>query len=72
MAAGIKIACCSDVGVFEHGDNARELRLMVEHGMTPLVVIRSATVVAAEVLELDDLGAIRSGARSELVTDLRN
>ncbi len=67
LAAGVTIACGSDVGVFSHGDNARELELMVEYGMTEAQAIRSATLVAAEVLGRSTrLGKIES----EYVADL--
>src|SRR4029079_5420545 len=47
MAAGVTIASGSDVGVFAHGDNARELELMVSFGMSPVDVLRSATSIDA-------------------------
>jgi imidazolonepropionase-like amidohydrolase len=48
-----------DVGVYRHGDNAREMLLMVEYGMKPIDVLRSATSVNARVFELKDLGNIK-------------
>lgn len=72
LAAGVTIACGSDAGVFAHGDNARELELMVEYGMTPAQALAAATTVAANVLGATDLGVIRPGARCGLVVLGRN
>jgi imidazolonepropionase-like amidohydrolase len=67
LAAGVTIGCGSDAGVFAHGDNARELELMVEYGMTPAQALASATTTAAAVLGRTDLGRIADGARPGLV-----
>jgi imidazolonepropionase-like amidohydrolase len=66
-ASGVTIANGSDAGVFAHGENARELELLVEHGLTPLQALRAATSVAAGVLRRDDLGVIRAGATADLL-----
>jgi len=67
--AGGKIAMGTDAGVpyCLHGDNAMELEYMVEAGMTPLDAMRSATSVAAELLDLDDEGRIAEGAVADLL-----
>ena len=66
--AGVTIVNGSDMGVFAHGDGARELELMVESGLPPAEALRSATAVAAEVLHLDDrLGTIRPGLLADLI-----
>lgn len=67
LAAGVTIGCGSDAGVFRHGDNARELELMVAYGMTPTAALASATTVAAAVLGAPDLGVVKKGARCGLV-----
>jgi imidazolonepropionase-like amidohydrolase len=66
-ASGVTIANGSDIGVFPHGQNARELELLVEHGLTTTQALQAATSTAARVLRLDDLGTIRAGARADLV-----
>jgi imidazolonepropionase-like amidohydrolase len=68
LEAGVTIAAGSDAGVFAHGDQARELELMVAYGMTPLHALRSATAIDAIALGLADrLGAIRPGLLADLV-----
>jgi len=73
LASGVTIACGSDVGVFSHGQNARELELMVACGMSPVEALRSATIVAAEVLGREDrLGRIEKGFIADLVAVRRD
>ena len=56
------------MGVFAHGDGARELELLVDYGMKPADALRAATSIAAKTLRLDDrLGAIKPGLRADLV-----
>ncbi len=57
-----------DVGVFAHGDNAREMELLVhEYGFTPLEVLRQATSGNAAIFHLADRGNIRAGQLADLV-----
>ena len=67
LDAGVTICAGGDVGVFSHGDNARELIMMVDYGMKPIDVLRSATSVNADVFHLADRGRIRSGLLADLV-----
>jgi imidazolonepropionase-like amidohydrolase len=68
LAAGVTIANGSDVGVFPHGDEARELELMVAYDMKPADALRSATSINAKVLHLDDrLGTIKPNLLADLV-----
>lgn len=68
LASGVTIACGSDVGVFAHGENVRELELMVEYGMTPEQAVRAATSIAAKVLRREHhLGRIAEGLVADLI-----
>jgi len=68
LEAGVVIANGSDVGVFAHGDQAREIELLVDYGMKPAAALRSATAVAAKVLRMDDkLGAVKPKLLADLI-----
>jgi imidazolonepropionase-like amidohydrolase len=67
LDAGVIICAGGDVGVFSHGDNARELVMMVDYGMKPLEVLRSATSVNADVFHLADRGRIKPGLLADLI-----
>ena len=68
LQAGVPICFGGDVGVFRHGDNVRELELMVEYGMTPLAALRAATSGNARLFHLDGrVGRVAPGLLADLV-----
>ena len=68
LDAGVTILSGSDVGVFTHGDNARELELMVDYGMRPLDALKSATSIGARVLHMEThVGQIKEGLLADLI-----
>ena len=64
---GNLLAFGTDAGVFPHGQNARQLPIMVRLGMTPVGAVQAATVRAAECLGRDDVGALVPGRYADLV-----
>jgi len=68
LDSGVTIASGSDVGVFTHGDNARELEIMVAYGMKPIDAVRSATSVDAKVLHMDtQIGRVATGLLADII-----
>jgi imidazolonepropionase-like amidohydrolase len=58
----------SDVGVFAHGENARELELLVAYGVKPVDALRAATSINARVLHLEDrVGRVAPGLWADLI-----
>ncbi|HVM44149.1 MAG TPA: amidohydrolase family protein [Gemmatimonadales bacterium] len=67
LAAGVPICFGGDVGVFPHGDNVRELEIMVEYGMPTLQALVAATSGNAEILKLPDRGSVKPGLLADLI-----
>jgi imidazolonepropionase-like amidohydrolase len=65
---GVTIGCGSDVGVFAHGTNHRELAWMVRLGMSAADALGAATAVNAKILGQEhELGQIRAGCLADLI-----
>ncbi len=67
LDAGVEICFGGDVGVYPHGDNVRELEMMVEYGMSAADVVRAATSGNARIFELEDRGRVVPGLLADLV-----
>lgn len=68
VAAGVRLAYGTDSGVYPHGQNARQLAYYVRHGMSPIGALRSATVVAAELMGwADRVGTLAAGRMADLI-----
>ncbi|MCK0108740.1 amidohydrolase family protein [Flavobacteriaceae bacterium S0825] len=67
LDSGVDIVFGGDVGVFTHGENYRELELMVEYGMDPLKTLQSATSLNARIFHLENLGNVKKGFLADLI-----
>ncbi|MEL7312253.1 MAG: amidohydrolase family protein [Pseudomonadota bacterium] len=66
--AGVRIAFGTDSGVSQHGTNAREAVLMHEAGMAPMDILVSATINAADLIDMtDSLGTLERGKQADIV-----
>jgi imidazolonepropionase-like amidohydrolase len=68
LAAGVKMCFGGDVGVYAHGDNVRELELMVEWGMTPAAAVVAATSGNATYFrQAERIGRVKAGLFADLI-----
>ncbi len=67
LEIGVRICAGGDVGVFPHGENARELELMVDYGMKTLDVLQAATSGNAQIMHLQNLGNIKAGLLADII-----
>jgi imidazolonepropionase-like amidohydrolase len=68
LKAGVKIAMGSDSSVLPHGENAREIVWMAEHGMSAAQALRAATLAGADLLGMSDrVGRVAPGLYADLV-----
>jgi len=80
LKSGVTICMGGDVGVFSHGDNAREMEMMVQYGMKPIDALRSATSVNADVFGYkNEIGRIKKDLFADIIavsgdpsTDIKN
>ncbi|GAB3509539.1 metal-dependent hydrolase family protein [Emticicia fontis] len=68
LRSGVKICMGGDVGVFSHGDNAREIEMLVEYGMKPIEALKSATSINADAFHIEkQVGRIKTGLLADIV-----
>jgi imidazolonepropionase-like amidohydrolase len=67
LELGVVIAFGGDVGVFSHGENYRELELMVDYGMSNIKVMQAATSVNATLFHLKNLGEIKKDFLADII-----
>ncbi len=68
LQAGVTICMGGDVGVFAHGDNAREMEMMADYGMKPIDILRSSTSINADVFGYGDkIGRIKKGLLADII-----
>ena len=64
---GAKITFGTDAGIFEHGNNAKQFKYMVKWGMTSLQAIQASTIVAADLLGINNIANIKEGYFADII-----
>lgn len=68
VKAGVKLTMGTDAGVYPHGDNPKQLAVMVKYGMTPMQALQAATTVGADAIgRKDEIGAIAPGHYADII-----
>ncbi len=68
LESGVTIVNGSDIGVFAHGDGAKEIEMLVDYGMTPVQALKAATSIAAKALHMGEkIGTVKAGFLADLV-----
>jgi len=68
VKAGVKLTFGTDAGVYPHGDNPKQLAVMVRYGMTPMQALQAATITGADALGLKDkVGVIAAGQAADII-----
>jgi imidazolonepropionase-like amidohydrolase len=68
LDAKVKICMGGDVGVFTHGDNAREMEMMVNYGMSALETLKSSTSINADAFNYNDkIGRLKAGLLADII-----
>jgi len=67
IAAGVPIAFGTDAGVYPHGENAGEFSIYVRLGMSEAEALQTATVNAADLLDVDDRGRLEEGLLADII-----
>ena len=68
LKAGIRMTLGTDAGIYPHGNNAKQLAVMVRYGMKPMQAIQAATINSADALGLaGQVGTLATGAYADLI-----
>jgi len=68
LKAGVKIAFGTDAGVFPHSYAGRQFAYYVDHGLSPIAAIQSATIRAAELMGWEDrVGGVTPGLFADFI-----